>query len=57
MGCRCARVWEMVQKQTEERWAKPICFLHAKQEMDPGGGVQQSHDEVQSGHSELWLLQ
>ena len=24
--------------------------------MDPGGGVQQSHDEVQSGHSEFYFF-
>ena len=46
---------EMAQKQQDRarRYDSSIYFLHAKQEMDPDGGVQQSHDEVSSGHSEL----
>ena len=48
----------MAQKQQERAWRyhSSLWFLHAQQEMDPGGGVQQSHDEVQSGNSELNLV-
>ena len=44
---------EDVQKQGEERWSKPICFLHAEQEMDIGRGVQQLYVEVPAGHCEF----
>ena len=43
-------------KQKQEWWYIPISFLLAQQEMDPGGGIQQSHDEVQSGQSEFYLI-
>ena len=47
---------DLVQKQGEERWCKPLWFLHDEQEVDYGGGVQQSHVEVPAGHSEFYIF-
>ena len=47
---------DLVQKQGEERWCKPLWFLHDEQEVDYGGGVQQSHVEVPAGNSELFIF-
>ena len=42
--------WEMAQEQGDKQWISPNCLLHDEQEMDLGGGVQQSHVEVPAGH-------
>ena len=39
------------EAKAQESWSKPIQFLHDEQEVDIGGGVQQSPVEVPAGHS------
>ena len=46
---------ELVQKQRKERWPESILLIHAEQEMDFGGGAEQTYVEVPSGNSEFYI--